>query len=808
MSTDKPVRKLDMDPLWLLRIFTVIPALLILLAGLGAIWIYFFTLSLLPEGHSVVDIPELQANVQVVRDSNGIPGILGENEEDVAMVFGYVMAQDRLWQMDYLRRAAQGRLAEILGPDYVDGDHLMRTIRAGMQSDQQLSELGEKERNWLTAFVRGVNRYIARHARKPPVEFSFLEYRPEPFAPEDALDICTALAWQSSRARKIDPAITAILGHLGRKRALPLLPTDPAVSPALVTAGLKNWQPRGLLFFSPLNQEPLAIRFPALRGGAAWAVGSANTVSGKPMSACSIYQDLAAPDFWYRARLAARDFVVSGAFLPGVPIAVAGNNGHLGWGCVTAPVDDADLYIEKVDSDSPTQYWHIDRWRNLLVSKQMYRIRGGSSVTRNIRLTHAGPLVSDVWQDNVISIRWTGQGRSGLFSTLYALNRAHGHTQVTAALKRLVAPCLNVVWTDDDGNFGTQLAGRVPIRPPQSDGIVPMPSWTGVHDWRGYIPFDELPSQTNPSDILAVVADGRPGGPDYPLFTGCYWSSDERRRRVRELVGRSDEHYRESFQQIQADTYSGLAQQMTPVLLATIKANQLNSSAEQIAYDLLGSWDFHMKRESAGAAVFGLVFRSLVEELFSEQLGRALYRQFADCHPVPARIVRNIFLKSNAPAGLSVDRSEVLLASFHKGVAMGRTLLGDDPKTWKWGDIHKTVFRHPLTARSRFLELLYEVGPLSVPGSQDTIDHSGWSSVHPFVSLEGVSLRHVSDMTEPPQVFAVSSMGSSAHFFSSHYKDQLVPWVNGRSLRDPVARADIRKNGFNAVLFRAGNQKS
>jgi len=173
----KALLKMDMDPVRLLRIFTVIPVVLILLAGAGALWIYFFVHSLLPQGQSLVETPGLTAEVKVVRDRNGVPGIIAEREEDLALVLGYVMAQDRLWQMDYLRRAGSGRLAEIFGRQYLDGDHLMRMVRAGRPPDDYLSSLDERERRWLDQFVQGINRYIASRSEKLPVEFSLLEYQ-------------------------------------------------------------------------------------------------------------------------------------------------------------------------------------------------------------------------------------------------------------------------------------------------------------------------------------------------------------------------------------------------------------------------------------------------------------------------------------------------------------------------------------------------------------------------------------------------------------------------------------------------------
>ena len=223
MTSAKAFLKKDIDPVWLMRIFTAIPVALILIAGVGALWIYFFVVSLLPDSEALVQTPGLIADVRVLRDQSGVPGIIGENEDDVAMVLGYVMAQDRLWQMDYLRKAGQGRLAEILGAEYLEGDHLMRTVRAGRLAEDARERLGERERRWLEKFVQGINKYISAHARKLPVEFSLLDYRPAPFSPQDVSSILAGLAWESSVAARVDPILTRLVARLGKDRALTAL---------------------------------------------------------------------------------------------------------------------------------------------------------------------------------------------------------------------------------------------------------------------------------------------------------------------------------------------------------------------------------------------------------------------------------------------------------------------------------------------------------------------------------------------------------------------------------------------------------
>jgi penicillin G amidase len=797
----KDLLKIDFDPDFLMRFFTVAPVLLILLAGAGALWVYFFTLSLLPVGESLVETPGLSADVKVIRDAKGIPSIIGENEEDVAFVLGYVMAQDRLWQMDYFRRAGQGRLAEILGSDYLDGDHLMRTVRASMRAKEYPGTLAEHEKRWLEKFVQGINRYIAAHAKKLPVEFSFLDYRPEPFSTEDIMSICLAFAWDSSPAVRIDPIMTRILGRLGKDRAMELWPTDPAAFPGVVSSDLLGWEPKGLLFPSPDALNILG-RVPGFRGGCLWSCGPERSRSGKPIVCSSVYQPLSAPGFWYRAHLVAGDFCLSGAFIPGVPAALVGNNRRLAWGSISSTVDDADLFIQKLDPETTQRYWRIDRWNKIEERNERYRVRGGSSVNRVARWTETGPMVSDLHNYAALSLRWTALDGLGLVPALLRMNRAANGEEVKSALKPLVAPCMDVAWADDQGHWGIQSAGRIPIRSTYSDGIVPQPAWTGVHDWLGHVPFDELPAVTDPPTGPAIATDNRPGGERYPYFVSCYWSDADKTSRIMQVLGDNQQWRRELFEKLQSDSFSPLARDLTPILLKTLDAQTKKTGIEEEAAKLLGSWDFQMTKGSPAAAAFGLWLQTLLRDLFRNPLGDPLYEEFVGSGPLGLRMVKKIFLQGEKEWLDGVSPEQTLTTSFQKAITRGKRLMGGDPGRWKWGGIHAVTFAHPLTLRSRFMEFLYEVGPVSVSGSADAINFAGGSSLHPFKVVEGVSLRQISDLTDPPQIFAASPMGISAHFFSTHYKDQMRAWEDGRSFYDPVQLADVGKNDLGAMFFR------
>jgi penicillin amidase len=284
----------------------------------------------------------------------------------------------------------------------------------------------------------------------------------------------------------------------------------------------------------------------------------------------------------------------------------------------------------------------------------------------------------------------------------------------------------------------------------------------------------------------------------------CYWNDDARTERIKELLNQDKDHHRETFQRIQADCLSALAKELVPRISKAVKdAHEQDQTAEK-ALEILTSWDFQMSKDSSGAAMFAVMYQTLVEGLFLEALGEQDYRRFTGYPPLPARVIRKVFVQGQKEWGKGVQPEPFLAKSFKEAVRRAKSLMGSNPLTWKWGSLHAAEFVHPVTMRSRFLEMLYDVGPVDMAGSGDTIDLAGWSHAHPFHVVDAVSLRQISDMTHPPELVGISPMGTSAHFFSPHYKDQTQAWAKGRFFREPIEQSDIRQAGSSVVVFLPG----
>jgi penicillin amidase len=787
-------RRVDIDPLWLLRIFTVAPVLLILLAGGGALWTYFFVLSLLPEHVTSVELPGLAAEVKVARDGKGVPSIVCENESDGASVLGYVTAQDRLWQMDYLRRAARGRLAEIMGRSYLESDRLMRAIITERAIANDVRGLPKDARKFAEQYVRGVNLFIKERASNTPIEFSLLEYAPQPFTVEDGAAVLLAFALAASPAITVDPALTGILGKLGKEKAARFFPQDPAATGAIRPSPLEGWVPSGPLFTS----ESDALQFPGPRGGCCWARVSEGDPPSRASAGMVLYQRLQAPSFWYRARLVINDRILSGSYMPGVPFPHAASNSRLAYGCVPAPADDADLFVESVDSDEPRNYWRDGVWKPLRETVEAYEVKRRATETAVVRSTENGPLVSEVKDGFALSLKWTGREGVNFPATLFALSRATTGAEVKDALRELVGPPMHVVWAATDGTAGVQFAGRVPVRPSGFDGVTPAPGWTSACDWAGFIPFEALPEQHARPRRPAVTSDDKAGGPDYPLFMGLYWSSGGRTERLKTVLGEIEGSGAEAFGRVWADNSSPLAAEFTPILMAARPAQEGND-LEDHAYKLLTAWDLKTSAESPAAAIFALWLQAMMDRLFRSELGAERFAHYAE-RPALALGRLAAFLKAHDTN--ESDPAQFVRQCFTDAVKTGRALMGADPARWRWGDIHRTLFTHPLSVKSSLMGVLYKAGPHPAAGSRDTVDMADWDQLRPFDVVEGASLRQGWVMNDPPESVAVIPLGVSAHFFSGHYKDQTEAWRQGRMFMDPRDSAAIGRSAAGTVTFR------
>ncbi len=796
MSTAKThFAGIELDSDWLLRIFSILPIILVLFAGAATIWIYFLVLSLLPESQSVVETAGLRSEVKVVRDINGVPGIIAESEEDLAFVFGYTVAQDRLWQIDFLRRAGQGKLSEILGQDYLGYDFLQRALSGGNNLKEEIERLQPSEKNFIDHFVQGINRYISQNYSKLPIEFSLLEYKPDPFTIEDVQSIARAFAVGCSPSLRIDPVAAQVFGRIGNQGKT-LFPSTAGNDSSIIPPELIGWESKSAFYG---KQIALLPSLPKFFGGNVFLINAERSSTQKPIWASCVNQSLTAPDFYYRARLSAKNLFLNGEFIPGIPMPIAGNNGKLVWNCVPAYVDDADLFLERID-ETGKNFWRIDRWRKLEESRNEVLIKGSRPATIKINSTENGPIVTELNKSTVLSVRWTGREHMGLIGTLANMSRAQDAREFLHSMKTLTAPILKVVWSDDRGNAGIQVIGKIPIRRHDSNGIIPQPGWTGLHDWIGFLPVAMLPSTINPKTPVISIPGYLSGFDDSGL--SHFHPVTEKSQFPFDTLFRSTDQSKESLQQNLQDCFSPMAMDLTPRIISGLGNSQEITAAEKKAVNLLKPWNFQMTKDSAPAAIFGLFYDLLLEELFYELLGEQLFSEYIMEFPVADRAIHSIFKASEHSPEIAESLNTSIIRAFSKAVSRGTALAGSNPEKWKWGDFNRIKASHPISLKSGSLGRFYSVDAGSGSGFRDTIQLS-FGVKTPWNSQYNAStLKMIVDNAAQTITYSVTPLGPSGIFFSNHYKDFLNTWLAGKLLKNPIDGVDLRKEALSQVVFK------
>ncbi|MBI1740298.1 MAG: penicillin acylase family protein [Candidatus Koribacter versatilis] len=499
-------------------------ALVLLVAILGvAAWLYSIARSALPQLDGSVAVPGLSAKVRVVRDGLGVPTIEASSHDDLFFAQGYVTAQDRLWQMDAMRRAAAGELAEVLGPDLLKMDREQRILglRAGAQDAEKL--MSGRDRDYFEAYARGVNAFLESHRDRLSLEFRLLKYTPRPWTVTDSLLVGARMVqdlnhYSYARAltrekilAKLGPELTADLYVNSSWRDRPPAATRPRVDEDNPSTSSDEYdeedegEPVGenSKLISSLSSAEADLFRP---GSNNWVVSGQHTVSGKPLLSNDMHLDHQMPNLWFEVHLKSGAFEVAGVSLPGMPFVIVGHNQRIGWGFTNVGPTVEDVYIEEFNDQG--QYKTPAGWRDPQHRQEVIHVQGKPDVTLDVVVTRHGPIITELvpGETRKVALRWTLY--DGMTLPFFDVNSAQNWDDFCKAFSNFVAPGQNVMYADVDGHIGYQATGKVPIRA-TGDGSLPVSGSDDAHEWKGYIPFDEMPRVYDPESGILGSANGR-----------------------------------------------------------------------------------------------------------------------------------------------------------------------------------------------------------------------------------------------------------------------------------------------------------
>ena len=726
-----------------LRIVNVLIAIACIFIAGAFYWVFYRAL---PKTSGSIATRVTQP-VEVARDDLGIPHIKAKNLDDALFVQGYVTAEDRMFQMDAMRRLAAGELSEVLGPVTLESDRDARRLRLRRVAEQIYATLSDADKSAMAAYARGVNAYIESHHGRYGLEFTVLRYDPRPWSVVDSLlsGLNMYKALTHSWKRKIDKQQMLATGEADKVN---------------------------FLFAGPAAA--------AQAGSNAWVVSGAHSADGKPLLSNDMHLEFSLPGVWHAVQIevqgtnSAPGMNVAGVALPGLPGVISGHNDRIAWGVTNLSFDVEDLYSEKIDLRSG-RYVADGKLEQARQERELILVKGRAPEELNLWVTRHGPVFEQTGA-TALALRWTVY-EPGIFQYVFLdVDRARNWDQFRQALSRYGGPGQNFVYADVDGNIGYQVAARLPIR--RFAGGVPLDGSASQNEWDGYIPFEALPQRFNPPEGMIATANANPFPADFPYPISGNFAAPDRTEQILNLLRAGGPKLRpQDSLRIQKDVYSALNADIARRVVAAYDKRGAVSGTLNDGIGLLRAWDGQMDKDHAAPLIAVLVYEHLrksVADRASEGNG-AVYHE--DISPAAIRQ-----LLQDQPKDWFADYDALLLQSFADAMDEGGRLQGANPSAWRWGKTLYLEIDNPVGGRLPLVGPWFNLGPLPMSGGSTTV-----KQITPRI---GPSERMNYAVGNWDNSLWNLTIGESGHRASLHYKDQFDAWYYGDSFPMPFRKQE------------------
>ncbi len=767
----------------------------------------------LPKTTGEIKVEGLRENVEIYRDDNGVPHIYAQNDDDLYFSLGFAIAQDRLWQLELVRRLVNGRLSEILGDTTVSVDEFFLTIGFKRIAGEIYGQLSEESKAVARAYTQGINHFIDTHGDKYPVEFMLLNFEPEPWHPEDCIAVSRLMAWELSLAWYVELLAGKLADKLGRTRANELFGDYWSDWPNIVNSKLGRFD---LDPIRKLQEQIAGLTGSTLSGQGSnnWVISGTKSASGKPILANDPHLVLANPSRWYMVHLNAPGINAAGFAIPGTPAIVIGFNQRISWGITNVMNDDVDFFVVRANRYDSTKYLVNGTWEEMTAIIETIPVKGGEPKRVAIHLTKFGPIVNAIHpvgkkMEERVALRWTGQEFSDDIRAFYHLNRSGSWPEFREAVRGFKAPGANFVYADVDGNIGYQCSGYIPIRASRSAAF---PDRSG-RDWRGFIPFEELPSSYNPTRAFLATANNRVASTGYPYYISHLWEPPSRIMRIRELLERDKAFSVDDFKAMQMDVRSPFAEFLLPHILPELKILADRAENFRRMYQFMQGWEMQVRGESVAAAIFHTFFSNFLRNTFADELGEDDFEEYVRFAALSYRTVRKVYERRlfhwfddvNTEGNTETEENSVL-RSWQDAAHELESKLGSDQIKWRWDLIHSVTFKH-FIGKQPMIGRLLNVGPLPMGGGHTTINNGNYSLKDPYDCMVGPSMRMIVDMAQPGRAHVINPPGQVGHPLSRHFRDQVEFWLNGLYTTLDTDEKIIHNSGYDRLILKVANHQ-
>jgi penicillin amidase len=792
-------------------------AIVLLLAG-TVFYLWLVAHSALPQLDGRLQINGLSAPVTVTRDGHGVPAIEATSLDDLFFAQGYVTAQDRLWQMDVMRRFGSGELSEILGGDTLKLDREQRILGLRAAAKKSIEVASQRDREFFEAYARGVNAFIGTHRNRLPIEFRILHYGPKPWLAEDSVVIANSMVKDLNYHYFYDALDREkILARLG-----PELTADLYVN--------RSWHDRPPTVMREDLNEPQATagdsddqddsdddspdnsvtqKFPSsapeglpVNGSNDWVVSGSHTVTGKPLLSNDMHLGHQMPNLWYEAHLHSGSLDVAGVTLPGMPYVVVGHNQRIAWGFTNVGPTVTDVFIENFNAQGA--YQTPTGWVQPEHRVEVIHVKGKPDVTVEVKITRHGPVITELvpGETRPLALRWTLY--DGFRMPFFDVNTAQNWEEFRRAFSQLDMPGQNVVYADVDGNIGYQTTGKVPIRA-AGDGSLPVSGADNAHEWTSYIPFEKLPSIYNPPSGIVGTANGRITPDGYPNSISMEWEAPWRTARIYHVLESGRQFSAADMLALETDVHSEADLFAAERFVYAVDHASKPSARSKQAAELMRGWDGRMVASAAAPTIAENSIRELRRLLLEPKLGSAPADAAKEDEGLSWKTysweMRSVWLENillHRPKRWLPEKypnyDELLAAAVEAAVSGAAT--PQDLASWRWGAFNAVDIEHPVLGKIPLIKRW------SAPGVQEQ-SGSGYT-VKAVTRHHGPSERFTANLADLDQSTLNIVTGQGGNFLSPYYMDQWKAWYEGTTFALPFSAKAVEAAKAHRLVLEPG----
>ncbi|MEO0046797.1 MAG: Acyl-homoserine lactone acylase QuiP [Bacteroidota bacterium] len=786
------------------KILLVILSLIVLILIVGVGYLQYSK----PDYEGELTLQNISKETTVYFDEYGVPHIYADNQKDAMTTLGYVHAQDRLWQMELMRRIAPGRLAEIFGGAALKTDMFFAGIGIDENSAEAVAQLDKNSQTYLLAqaYLDGINQYIAEG--KTPVEIRLLGIEQEKFTLKDVYNIFGFMSFSFAMAQKTDPLLTDIRDRFGADYL-----KDFGINGEFGTQQLQSFQGK-YKEYSEISKSVASLLeaspVPAFIGSNSWVIGSEKTKTGKVILANDPHIMYSQPGTWYEAHIVCPDYEIYGYYVAGTPFPLLGHNRNYAYGLTMFENDDVDFFQEEENPNNPKQYKTPEGYKNFTYNQKILKVKDSTDVKLNVKTSSHGPIITGLLDglkiDKSVAMHWIfTQQKSQILDAVYALSHAKNLESFHKNIELIHAPGLNIMYGDAKGNIAWITSGKLYKVDKSVNTNFILNGANGIDDKKEFLAFAKNPQAINPPWHYVYSSNNQPTPIDGYLYPGYYLPKD-RAMRINGLLSPKNNWTKEDVSKMIVDNTSASAQ--TIVGNMTKPLNSANFSAnEKQALTILKDWKATHELNDIAPTLLNKWFYFYLKSTLEDEFGEENFKLLLSTHIVK-QMIEAQSQNANSPWWDNINtknkketQSEILTQSFKETIASLEKQLGNDVSQWQWSKVHQVTFQHPI-GKVELLSGFFNVGPFPISGTNEVINNQLFiytdEAIIPVKG--GPSTRRIIDFSDIENSLSVLPTGNSGNPMSKYYSDQAELFVNGKFRKMKLNKKEIQATSTQLIF--------